>query len=101
MRGKGKEALLKFRDEDNCDCAFTFVFIDNDERVRDSQLEKEFEGMLRDVVDLLDLEHITRRKAYRINEEQAQYLRGAAFGFCFAMNRRLSSGFCSASLCGY
>lgn len=92
---------MKFRTEEGDDCSFVFVYIEGDERVRDSQLEKEFESVLWDAVDLLDLEYITHREAYRINEEQAQYLRGAAFGFCFAVNHRLSSGFCSASLRGY
>lgn len=91
---------MKFRDGEGCDCAFAFILISNDGRVRFSQLEKEFKEMLRDAVDLLDLEYIPRREAYRISEEQAQYLRGAAAGFCFAVNRRLSSGYCFASLCG-
>ena len=100
MQGKGKGALLKFRTEEGHDCDFAFVYIDGDERVRDSQLEKEFEKMLRDAVDLLELEYISHREAYRISEEQAQYLRGAAAGFCFAVNRRMSSGYCFASLRG-
>ena len=89
---------MKFRDEDDCDCAFTFVFIDNDERVRDSRLEKEFEEMLRDAVDLLGMQYDQQCSAYMMSEEQAQYLCGAAAGFCFAINRRLSSGFCFAPL---
>lgn len=91
---------MKFRTEEGHDCAFAFVYIDGDERVRDSCLEKEFEEMLCDAVDLLDLEYISHREAYRINEEQAEYLRGASAGFCFAVNRRLSSDYCFAPLRG-
>lgn len=88
---------MKFR-IDGYNCAFDFVYIDGGRRERDTQLEQEFEAMLSDVVDSLGLKYISHVEAYRISEEQEQYLRGAAAGFCFAMNRRLSSGYCSASL---
>lgn len=91
---------MKFRTEEGDDCSFAIVYIDGGERVRDSQVEKEFEDMLNDAVDLLNLEYISHREVYRINEEQAQYLRGAAAGFCFAVNRRLSGGYCFILLRG-
>lgn len=93
-----RKAILRFRTEDDFISEFVFVHFDGDERVHNSQLEKDFEDMLSDTVDLLDLEYISRREAYRISDEQEQFLRGAAAGFCFAVNRRLSGGYCFASL---
>ena len=98
--GERKEGILRFRTEDGHDCVFAFACFENGERVHKSQAEKDFEDMLCDAVDLLDLEHISHREAYRIGDEQEQFLRSAAAGFCFAVNRRMSSGYCFASLRG-
>lgn len=85
---------MKFIDDEGYNCAFEFVYLDNNERVYDSQLEKEFEAMLSNVVDLLGMQYDQQCSAYIMSEEQAQFLCGAAEGFCFAVNRRLNSGFC-------
>lgn len=90
---------MRFRTEDGCDCFFAFVFFEKNERVRDSQLEKDFADMLNDAVEFEDLRFNPEYSAYVISGEQEQFLRGVAAGFCFAANRRLlSSGHCSASL---
>lgn len=72
---------MRFRTEDDFISEFVLTRFDGDERVHNSQLEKDFEDMLSDAVDLLDLEYISHREAYRINDEQEQFLSG---GYCFA-----------------
>lgn len=89
---------MKFRDEGNCDCAFDFVYYEDGERVRNSKAEKDFNNMLRYAADSLNLEYISDGEAYRISEGQEQYLRGAADGYCFSVNRCSSNGHCFASL---
>ena len=98
MQGKGRKALLKFRTEDGCDCSFAFVCFEKGERVRASKAEKDFEDMLNDEIEYENLRFDPKYSAYVISGEQEQFLRGAAVGYCFAVNRRLSSGYCFAQL---
>lgn len=89
---------MRFRTEDGYDCAFKFVCFEKGERVHDSQAEKDFEDMMNDAVEFEDLRFNPKHSAYVISGEQEQFLRGAAAGFCFAVNRHMSSGYCFAPL---
>ena len=91
---------MRFRTEDGYDCTFKFVCFEKGERVHDSQAEKDFEDMMNDAVEFEDLRFNPKHSAYVISGEQEQFLRGAAAGFCFAVNRRVSSGYCFAPLHG-
>lgn len=53
---------------------------------------------MNDAAEFEDLCFSPKYSAYVISGEQEQFLRGAAAGFCFAVNRRMSSGHCSAQL---